>query len=149
MYKKRITYTDYDGNKLTEDFYFNISERELANMELQTYGGFEGFLRKMIGSTDVPELTKFFEKFILMSYGEKSDDGKRFIKKNGKLAEEFVDSAAYNELYMELISDPNKLADFINQVMPAKVKEQAASPEVQAELKKLQNEYGLSDKPNA
>ena len=39
MLKKTITYTDYNDNERTEDFYFNFSKAELTEMELSTVGG--------------------------------------------------------------------------------------------------------------
>lgn len=141
MLKKTITYTDYDGNKRTEDFYFNLNKRELANMELKTYGGFEGLIRQIANTTDVPKLTELFEKIVLESYGEKSPDGRRFIKEEGKLAKEFVETEAYSELYMELISDPDKLAAFVNGIIPADLAEQMNSPETQKKIEEFKAEH--------
>ena len=45
MLKKTITYTDFDDNERTEDFYFHLSKAEIAEMELSENGG----LVKLIG----------------------------------------------------------------------------------------------------
>lgn len=145
MLKKTISYTDYLGNDRTEDFYFNLSERELANLELKNYGGFEGLIRQMAATTDVPKLTELFEKLVLMSYGEIAPDGRRFIKQNGKLAEEFMETEAYTKLYMELITDPDKLAAFIRGVIPKDLAKDMDSPDVQNKLEDLKKEYHLID----
>ena len=44
MFKKPITWTDYDGKEITEDFYFNLTRAEVMEMELGTEGGLEQLL---------------------------------------------------------------------------------------------------------
>lgn len=134
MLKKTITYEDFDGNQRTEDFYFNISSTELTELEMSVDGGFGAFVQRISQAQDVPSLSKVFREFILMSYGEKSADGKRFIKKDAeghKLADQFVDSAAYDTLFMELVTDDKKAADFLNSIIPQKLAQQikTANPE--------------------
>lgn len=160
MYKKEITYTDYAGvEHKNEPVYFNISKSELAKMELYTPGGFEGYVRKMIETTDVPELAKLLERFILMSYGEKSADNKSFIKnvqpgeEIGELAKKFRETAAYDAFFIDLITDDEngktatqKISEFINSVVPDDVAKAAESEEVQSKVVKLKDKYGLDDK---
>ncbi len=149
MLKKTITYTDYLGNERTEDFYFNLSTRELANLELKNYGGFEGLIRQMIATTDLPKLTELFEKIILMSYGEIAPDGRRFIKEGGKLAEEFMETEAYTQLYMELISNPDKLSAFVSGIVPKDLAQSMETPEAKQKLEALREEFHLNDRKNA
>lgn len=144
MYKEHIVYTDFDGNQQEEDDYFNLSKTELAQLELKSPGGFEGMVRRMIETTDVPKLTELFEKIVLESYGEKSADGKHFYKKGGELAKEFVDSAAYDALYTKLITDTNALIAFINGIVPNDLREQANSPEAQKKIEELKKEYHVN-----
>lgn len=128
MLKKTITYTDYDGNERTEDFYFNLNKAELLEMELNTSGGLQNFLQKIIDAKDVPELASIFKKIILKAYGVKSPDGKRFIK-NQQLTDEFTQTEAYSELYTELCTDADKAAAFMNAVVP-KIEENRDAPNV-------------------
>ena len=120
MLKKTITYEDYDGNTRTEDLYFFLSKAELMEMELTTPGGLANKLESVTKSQNGAEITRIFKDIILKSYGEKSDDGRSFIKKrNGvQLSEEFEQTEAYNQLFTELLLDPDKAAAFINGIMP-------------------------------
>lgn len=118
MIKQTIKYTDYNGVERTEDFYFNLTKAELTQMELEMPGGMSNVLNRIVKEERVPELIKIFKDLILRSYGVKSDDGKRFIK-NKEVLDEFVQSEAYSELYMKLVTDAKAAADFINGIVPA------------------------------
>ena len=120
MIKKTITYTDYEGNSRTEDFYFNLSKPELMEMDLSADGGMEKMIKKIIDTQDTKKIVEVFKDMILRSYGEKSPDGKRFVKvRDGhRLAEEFAQTEAYSELFMELATDENAAADFVNGIIP-------------------------------
>lgn len=117
MLKKKITYTDFDGNERTEEFYFNLTKAEISEMELTTEGGLSSKLKRISASKDVPELYSTFKSIILKAYGIKSDDGRRFIK-NDKLSEEFTQTAAYDELMMSFLNGENEASDFINSLLP-------------------------------
>ena len=80
MLHEKISYTDYDGNKVEEVFDFNLNKAELLKMELSTQGGVAGMINTLIKTRDSEAIMTTIEKFILMAYGEKSPDGKRFIK---------------------------------------------------------------------
>ena len=120
MLKKTIEYTDYDGNKRKEDFYFNFSEAELAEMELKVPGGMSATLNRIINSRDDAELVRIFKELILQSYGEKSPDGKRFIKSE-ELSKAFTQTEAYSKLFMELASDSQEASDFVKAIIPTSI----------------------------
>jgi hypothetical protein len=120
MLKLTKTYTDYNGVSRTEDFYFNLSESELMEMEMGTNGGFAAMVQAIVAAQDVPALIKIFKEILLKSYGEKSADGKRFIKSE-ELSTAFSQTEAYNQLFMELATDDKKAADFINGIVPKNV----------------------------
>lgn len=117
MLKKTITYTDYNGIERTEDFYFNISKAEVAEMELGTAGGYVEMLKRIVAAQDSPSLVKIFKEFLLKAYGVKSDDGKRFIKSD-ELSTAFSQTEAYVNLYMELATDADAASVFMNGVFP-------------------------------
>lgn len=122
MLKKTITYTDYNGVERTEDFYFYLSKADLMEMEMGTTGGFAEMIQKVVNAQDAPAIIKIFKDLILKAYGEKSADGKRFIK-NDELRDAFSQTEAYSQLFMELAMDSDAAAKFVNGIMPADVSE--------------------------
>lgn len=124
MRKETITYTDYNGNKRTEDYYFNLSKAELMEMEMGTTGGFAEMLQRVIAAQDQPSLIKIFKELILNSYGVKSPDGKRF-EKNETIRKEFESTEAYSELFMKLATDADAASKFVNGVVPADMAKEA------------------------
>lgn len=133
MLKKSITYTDYNGVERTEDYYFNLSKAELSEMELSINGGMTEMLKQIVNSRDNAEIVKIFKTMILKSYGEKSVDGKRFIKSD-EARTAFEQTEAYSELFMELLSSEDKAVEFVNGIIPndveKKIQEQTAEPKL-------------------
>ena len=117
MLKKTITYTDYNGTERTEDFYFNLTKAEILDMDMSEAGGLTAKLNKIIESKDNRELMKHFKCIIHRAYGEKSDDGRRFVKSD-EISTGFEQTEAYEELFMELFSDATKAAEFVNGIIP-------------------------------
>lgn len=124
MLKKTITYTDYNGGVRTEDFYFNLTKAEIMEMEMGTTGGLAEMIKKIVAAKDAPAIIKVFKDLVLKAYGEKSADGKRFIKSE-EIATAFSQTEAYSQLFMELATDANKAADFVNGIVPVDMSEQA------------------------
>lgn len=120
MLKKTITYTDYNGTERTENFYFSLNKAEIMDMELSVTGGMRQLLQMIIDKQDIPKIIDAFKNLIKSAYGEKSPDGRRFIKSK-ELTEAFVQTEAYSELYMELIGNAEKAAEFINGIVPADI----------------------------
>ena len=117
MLVERIDYIDYDGNKRSEDFYFNFTEAEIQEMNLKTPGGLKARLEKIIQEMDQEKLVEYFKSLILDAYGKKSEDGRRFIKSK-ELSEEFSQTGAYNKLFMKLTTDTNAAIEFVKGVIP-------------------------------
>lgn len=126
MIKKTIKYVDFKGNEREEDFFFNLSKPELMEMELTTKGGMSDYLEKIVKAQSKEELIKWFKIIILKAYGEKSEDGRRFIKSD-ELSTAFSQTGAYEKLYMELVTDEDKAADFINAIVPEFSEEELAA----------------------
>lgn len=137
MLKKNIKYTDYNGVERTEDFYFNLTKAELMEMEMGTNGGLAESIQKIINTQDAPAIIQIFKDIILKAYGEKSADGKRFIKisDNGTpVSIGFSQTEAYSQLFMELATDADEAAKFIKGIIPNDIN---ISDE---EIKKLQEQ---------
>lgn len=118
MLKKTITYVDYNGSERTEDYYFNLSKAELMEMEMGTTGGMIELIQRIVAAQDSPAIIKIFKDLILKSYGEKSLDGKRFIKSE-ELSTAFAQTEAYSQLFMELATDAEAAAKFVNGIIPS------------------------------
>lgn len=117
MLKKTVTYVDFDGNERTEDFFFNLTEQEIAEMELSTEGGLGNFINKAVAAKSQVELIELFKKLILAAYGVKSADGRRFVK-NDAVREDFMSIQAFSDIYMELVQDADKASAFFNGIVP-------------------------------
>jgi hypothetical protein len=117
MLKKTITYTDFDGNERTEDFYFNLTKAELAKMQSSVNGGLDKLIKRIVDAQDQPTIMATLEDIIRRAYGEKSLDGKTF-KKSEEIYKNFEATEAYSELFMEVCSDAKKAAAFIEGIVP-------------------------------
>lgn len=126
MLKKRIKYVDYDGNEREEDFYFSLNKAEVTRLNFSREGGVEASLQRMVDKNDYASIVDFINDLIRASYGEKSLDGKRFVKSK-ELSDAFFQTPAYDELFTEMINSPQFTQEFAIGVLPANV---------QAELRK-------------
>lgn len=117
MLKKVVTYKDFDGNEVTETHYFNLSKAELVEMELSQNGGLGDYLKKIVEASDGKRIIEEFKNLLQKSYGKKSDDGRRFVKSR-ELWEEFASSEAYSTIFMEIVTNADAAASFVNGIMP-------------------------------
>ena len=117
MLKKTITYVDYNGVERTEDFYFNLSKAEVMEMEFGTTGGLGEMINGIVAAKDTPAIINIFKKLVLKAYGVKSPDGKRFMKSE-EISNEFAQTEAYSDLFMELASNADEATKFVNGIIP-------------------------------
>lgn len=118
MLKKTMTYNDLDGNPVTEDFYFNLSKAEIAELELSQTGGLSGQLKQIVDRADGGAIIKAFKEILVMSYGKRSADAKRFMKSK-EISDEFLQTEAYSDLFMELVTNPEASVEFVAGIIPA------------------------------
>ena len=124
MLSKKIKYVDYNGVERDETFLFNLSKAELMEMQLGTTGGLADMIKNIVAAQDTPSIVKIFKKLVLQAYGEKSPDGKRFIKvdENGQpLSRKFAETEAYSNLFMELATDADAAAKFVRGIVPGDI----------------------------
>lgn len=126
MIKKTITYTDYNGNVRTEDAYFNLTKAEITKMELSIKGGLAEMIKRIVDAQDTPAIIDVFEDLIKRSYGVKTPDGRGFMKRPEDL-EAFMATEAYSQLFMELATDADAAAKFVNGIVPADMAKQIAA----------------------
>lgn len=126
MLKKTIEYTDYNGNIRKEDFYFNLTQAELTEMEASVQGGLVEMINRIVAARDGKLIIGTFKDVILKAYGEKSPDGRRFIK-NDEVRDSFTQTEAYSKLFMELATDAVAAGEFINGIVPPKAETPAAN----------------------
>lgn len=138
MYKIREKYEDYDGNERVEEFYFNLTKAEITDMELTTEGGMSAMLNRIIAAKDTSKLIAVFKDLILRSYGQKSPDGRRFIKSD-ELTKEFTETPAYSQIYLRLATDDKAATEFVNNVIPKDLQKEVKAAQgnvIPAELNK-------------
>lgn len=126
MLKKTIEYTDYNGNLRKEDFYFNLTQAELTEMEASVQGGLVEMINRIVAARDGKQIIETFKDVIIRAYGEKSPDGRRFIK-NDEVRDNFAQTEAYSKLFMELATDAKAAGEFINGIVPPKAEAPAAN----------------------
>lgn len=130
MIKKTVTYTDYNGIERTENFYFNLSKAEVMEMEMSTDGGMAESIQKIVDAKDAPAIIRVFKDLVLKAYGVKSDDGRRFMKvkpDGSRYADDFKETEAYSQIFMELATDADAAAKFVNGIVPADLAQKAAA----------------------
>lgn len=125
MYVKTIKYTDYNGKEREEEFLFHFSKAEIAEMEMSTSGGFSEMIHRIVKAQNHPEIVKVFKELILKAYGEKSPDGKRFIKSD-ELSTAFSQTEAYSQMFMEFTTDADAAIKFFEKVIPSDESKPAA-----------------------
>lgn len=138
MLQKSIKYVDYNGVKREETFLFNLTKAELMEMELGTAGGLTEMIQKIIQTKDQPSIIKIFKELILKAYGEKSADGKRFIKTDehgNPLSRAFSETEAYSNLFMELSTDDKAAAAFVNGIIPEGLSKELEGVDIQEAMK--------------
>lgn len=124
MLKKTIKYTDFNGEQREEDFYFNLTQAELIDMDLSEAGGLQEMLRRIVNLRDTSKIITLFKEIILKSVGVKSPDGRKFIK-NQEIRDDFAQTQAFSDLYLELISNVDSAIQFVTGIVPADLAEQA------------------------
>ena len=120
MIKLTYTYTDYDGNERTEDYYFHYNDAEIVKIELGVEGGFTEKIKRLIAARDIPEIIKVFDEVIDTSYGVKSPDGREFIK-SPELTAKFKRTEGYSKLFMDFVTKEGFAADFFNNLIPHEI----------------------------
>lgn len=113
-----ITYTDFNGEKRTEKYHFNLSRTELTDLELAYPGGLSSILKSIAAEEDPKKIFDMFKILVAKSYGLRSDDGRSFMKSD-KISAEFAQTAAYDQLIMDFFQTDNYAVNFVRGILPA------------------------------
>lgn len=139
MLKKTITYTDWNGEERTEDFYFNLTRVEVLELEydVDAEGSLTEWLTDLVKSRDIDRIIRTIKKIVLTAYGEKSADGRRFMKSD-EIRRSFEENPAFDELYMTMVTDSSKAAEFLTSIMPSSVRENLGPDPKKALVEKME-----------
>lgn len=128
MFSHEIKYVDYNGNEREETLYFNLNAAELAKLQAKTEGGLKDYITKLFSEQDISRIWDLFEKIVLMSYGKKMADGS-FAKDEGRIAAKFVETKAYSDFMVWLLSEGGVHATtFINAIVPSEAELNKIAP---------------------
>ena len=124
MYKMTVPFEDFNGEERVGDFYFNITKAEASEWELSKDGGLSTLLEKIVKEKKMSEIIGYFKEILIKAYGEKSLDG-MYFDKSEEVKKRFVNSAAFSEIYMKLITDEEEAARFVNNILPKDLRAKA------------------------
>lgn len=122
MFKKEVTYIDYNDVERTETFYFNLTPTELTQLEAGIPGGMSAYMASISAAKDMPKMMDFFRMIMRKAYGEKSQDGRRLIKKDGELFDEFSETPAFDIIFQEIFMGDG-MVPFLTGIMPSDIAE--------------------------
>lgn len=143
MLKKTVTYENFNGDTVTEDFYFNYTKAELSDKQFSVSGGLTNLLEQIIKTNDTSKLYSMFRELILSAYGEKSDDGKYF-RKSKEISEDFAHTEAYSTIFMELMSSVDAAIAFVSGILP-KDMQSSVRDGLEKEMEKLPKDVGADN----
>lgn len=144
MFKMTRTYTDYNGTKRTGDFYFNLNEAEIIEMQIGTVGGFAETIERIIKANNEAELMRIFKELVLKAYGEKTPDGMQFMKvdENGRpLSIKFSQTPVYSDIFMELATNAKTASEFVNGIIPGNIDKN----KLEEKRKEIMSEIGSAE----
>lgn len=140
MFKKTITYKDFDGKDRIEDAYFNLTKSEMIDFALELPEQVSDAARDNTDNTKDMDVNKavsklsymlgtkgvhnFIKDLILKSYGVRKDEGRRFAKTDDNgvpLYIGFSQTMAFETIMEEFRSNDIEAAKFVKALIPADV----------------------------
>lgn len=123
MIKKTITYTDFDGAPVTEDFYFHLMEADFIDLDFkyEPYGGLRKYLTDLIKEIQTNEnapkkpMYDFLKEVVSVSVGKRV--GKQF-NRDKEVKDRFFQTGAYSKFILDMVNDPSGIPDFFNGITP-------------------------------
>lgn len=134
MFRKVVAYTDFLGNEREKTLYFHLTEAEVLQWEGMLSGTLSEKIQQIQQSKNLDETIKVFTEIIDKAYGDLTPDGEYFYKSPEILAK-FKATQAYSKFYMELATNDEVGAAFINEIFPAEMMERLEKARAEAEAK--------------
>ena len=128
MFSREFEYIGYDGKPKKDTYWFNLTEAELYEIDLSSIHGFTGEMNKLLKEERTKEIVDAFKGIILSAVGVVSADGRKFIK-NEEIREDFYRSKAYSQLFVELVSSGEKVAEFLKGAIPEEIRQKMEADE--------------------
>ena len=122
MLSRTFTCNGFDGSKFNVTFDFHLRESEVTKINMGTFVGLDVLMKRLFDTKNGEEIVKIMDKIIMTSVGRESLDHHAFIK-NDEIRNEFTQTDAYDQLFMELTTDMDKLSAFIRDILPAKMRD--------------------------
>lgn len=117
MLQQVIKFKNHEGKDVERTCYFNLMKSEVMELEMSTKGGLTEMIQQIVEAQDAPQIIAVFKKLILLAYGEKDPDGEHF-NKSPEISARFANSLAYSELFMQLATNADAAAAFVNGIVP-------------------------------
>lgn len=137
MISETITFEDLDGKEITEQFHFGITESEAAEMAVRHHvkGGSDllDYFQSISDAEDGNAMMDAFKNMIALSVGRESEDRRRFIK-TPDIRDDFMQSDAYNKLFLRMVQEPEYAMRFLSGIMPKKVQQDAANKKTEKDF---------------
>lgn len=138
MYKVDVPFEDFNGNMQTETLYFHLTKTRLSkNLTLgDELDDIQAMLQgepRQLNPDEIRKIVHLVERIMELSYGIRSEDGKRFDQRPA-LWEEFQQTAVYDAFLYSLFENPNNATQFILGVMPRDLVEAAKKEMNQLQL---------------
>jgi hypothetical protein len=124
MLSREIKFNDFAGNPRTEEHYFHIGAKQIADMNKNHPGGIIAWLQQVQAGKDQVKALEFLEELIRASHGVRSPDGSKFDR-DADITDAFVNSPAYDQLIFELGQSEEATISFIMAVFPQAMADQA------------------------
>lgn len=115
MLKHQVSYKDFDNKTVKETLWFNLTTRDSAKLTIK-YGDLAAYVKKIEKEKDAASMMVLIEDLVLTAYGERSEDGRHFVR-NDEIRERFSYSLAFEALLDDLYSDEKKMSKFFDALL--------------------------------
>jgi hypothetical protein len=139
--KKEITFTNIDGEEVTEEWWFGLEPSDVVDMEIAHLPNPAQYLMQIMEDHDSRALLELWRELMWRSAGKRI--GKLFVKDEATLRE-FKYGGAYNAIFSEVCSSDDIGAAFFTSILPEniqqKIKEETNQEFTEQQLLEMSDE---------